>query len=77
MNRDENLKRLVLELEGISCAGCAMDMENILLGTDGVNEAEVKFADGLVTIEYRSDIIEEKKLVIKVRKLGFKAKIVS
>ena len=77
MNRDENLKRLVLELEGISCAGCAMDMENILLGTDGVNEAEVKLADGLVTIEYRSDIIEEKKLVIKVRKLGFKAKIVS
>ena len=77
MDMDENFKKLVLELEGITCAGCAMDMENILLGTDGVDEAEVKFADGLVTIEYDPAIIDEKELFIKVRKLGFKAKIVS
>ncbi len=77
MDKDENLQRLVLELVGITCAGCAMDMENILLGTDGVDEAEVKFADGLVTIDYDPAVIDEKELFIKVRKLGFKARIVS
>ena len=77
MDMDENLQRLVLELVGIPCAGCAMDVENILLGTDGVDEAEVKYADGLVTIDYYHDIIDEKELFIKVRKLGLKARIVS
>lgn len=74
---DENFKRLVLELVGISCSGCAMDMENILLDTDGVDEAEVKFAEGLVTIDYDPDIIDEKELFVKVRKLGFQTRIVS
>lgn len=66
-----------MELEGISCSGCAMDMENILLGTDGVDDAQVKFADGLVTIDYEPNVISEKDLFTKVRKLGFKTKIIS
>jgi copper chaperone CopZ len=77
MDRDENLQRLVIELVEIPCAGCAMDVENILLDTDGVDEAEVKYADGLVTIDYCPDIINEKELFIKVRKLGLKARVVS
>ncbi len=73
---EENLQRLVLELDGISCSGCALDMENLLMATDGVDEAEVKFAAGLVTIDYYPDQISERELFIKVRKLGFKTKIV-
>jgi copper chaperone CopZ len=39
-------------IEDITCTGCAMDMENILLGLNGVEEASLNYADGKFTIQY-------------------------
>ena len=62
-------------VEGIVCTGCAMDMENILLDLDGVEEAEVNFADGVFSIVYEPEEIDAKTIIKKVRNLGFKTKI--
>ena len=64
-------------VEGIVCTGCAMDMENILLDMDGVEEASVNFQEGIFSIEYDPEMIDVKNIIKKVKKLGFKTKILT
>ena len=62
---------------GITCTGCAMDMENIMLDMDGVEEAAVNYADGVFTIQYDPGEIEAKDIIKKVKNLGFKTKLLT
>jgi P-type Cu+ transporter len=62
-------------VEGITCTGCAMDMENIMLDMDGVEEATVNYADGIFIIQYDPGEIEAKNIIKKVKTLGFKTKL--
>lgn len=64
-------------IEGITCTGCAMDMENIMLNIEGVEEASVNYADGEFTIQYDPGEIEEKEIIIKVKNLGLKTKLLT
>ena len=62
-------------IEGITCTGCAMDMENVMLDIDGVEEASVNYAEGVFIIQYNPVEIEAKNIIKKVKTLGFKAKL--
>jgi len=62
-------------VEGIVCTGCAMDMENIMLDMDGVEDASVNFKDGVFSITYDPGEVEAEDIIKKVKKLGFKTKI--
>jgi len=73
----ENIQQIIFEVEGIVCTGCALDMETVMLNTDGIEEASVNFADGTFTIRYDADEIDARKVFEKVKKLGFKTKILS
>jgi copper chaperone CopZ len=64
-------------IEGITCTGCAMDMENIMLDMDGVEEASVNYAGGVFTIQYDPEEIEAKNIIKKVKNLGFKTKLLT
>ena len=63
-------------IEDITCTGCAMDMENILLDLNGVEEASLNYATGEFTIQYDPGEIEDKSIIKKVKNLGFKTKLV-
>ena len=69
---EEEVINIKFQVEGITCSGCAMDMENILLDTDGVEDASVNFTDGIIAITFNPGVIDEKNLTTRVRKLGFK-----
>jgi len=62
-------------IEDITCTGCAMDMENILLDLNGVEEASLNYAAGEFTIQYDPGEIEDKSIIKKVKNLGFKTKL--
>ena len=62
-------------VEGITCTGCAMDMENILLDINGVEAASLNYADGVFTIQYDSGEIEAETIIKKVGNLGFNTKL--
>ena len=64
-------------IEDITCTGCAMDMENILLGLNGVEEASLNYADGKFTIQYDPGEIEAENIIKKVKNLGFKSKLLA
>ena len=72
---EKNLVEIKFLVEGITCTGCAMDMENIMLDMDCVEEAKVNYADGIFIIQYNPGEIEEKNIIKKVKTLGFKTKL--
>ena len=72
-----NIKEMKVQLEGITCTGCAMDMETLLHEKEGIVDASVSFKDGTVHVRYDSGVLDRKNLFLTVRKLGFKAKIIS
>jgi len=74
---NDKVNRLKLQVEGIVCSGCAMDMENILRDTDGIIDAAVNYADGTILIEFDPDEINERDVFIRVRKLGYPTTILS
>ena len=74
---EKNLVEIKFLVEGITCTGCAMDMENIMLDMDGVEEATVNYANGIFIIQYNPGEIEEKNIIKKVKTLGFKTKLYS
>ncbi len=69
-------KTIKLLVDGIVCTGCAMDMETILLDTDGIEDAEVKFVDGIITIDYDPELIDQQQVYLRVQKLGYKTTII-
>ena len=71
---EKNLVEIKFLVEGITCTGCAMDMENIMLDMDGVEEATVNYSDGVFIIQYNPGEIEEKSIITKVKTFGFKTK---
>jgi len=68
---EEQAVDIKFEVEGIMCSGCAMDMENILLDTDGIEDVSVNFTDGIIALTFNPSEIDEHTLTTRVRKLGF------
>ena len=74
---EKKLIEIEFLIEDITCTGCAMDMENILLGINGVEEASLNYADGKFTILYDPGEVEAKNIIKKVKNLGFKSKLLT
>jgi len=68
----EKENMIILRVEGISCPGCAMDIENIMLATDGILSVSVSFTQETVTICYDCHEIEEQDVIDRVRRLGLR-----
>ena len=74
---EKKLIEIKFLIEGITCTGCAMDMENIMLDMDGVKEASINFAEGGFSITYDPDEVEANTIIKKVKNLGFKTKLLA
>lgn len=68
------MKRITLKVEGITCSGCAIDIESVLKNAEGIVHAEASYATGDVNVDYHPDEIGEKQVLDLVKKLGLKTK---
>ena len=68
----EKENKIILRVEEITCPGCAMDIENILSATDGIQTVSVNFTEDTVTVCYDCSVIEKKAIVDQIRWLGLK-----
>lgn len=64
---------LVLDIQGMHCAGCASGIEAMLKRVDGVTRADVSFEERLATVEYDPAKANVEKIVEAIEKLGYKA----
>ena len=72
---DENaVKKIHLKAEGITCSGCAVDMETVLRNADGIMDAKVDYASGLININFDPRELRVDQVVSMVEKLGVKTK---
>ncbi|MCF6289493.1 MAG: heavy-metal-associated domain-containing protein [Desulfobacterales bacterium] len=70
-----NEQKIRLQIKNIVCTGCAMDMETVLLDTDGILAASVNYQDGIITILYDPEDIGEEQVVAKVRSFNFETAV--
>lgn len=69
-------KTLTIKVEGMTCLGCAEDMEILLRNTPGISDARVAYADDLVTVTFDPEVIDAREAFMKVARLGFRASVV-
>src|SRR5437660_73619 len=64
---------VLLDLEGMSCASCAMRIEKGLKKVPGVKDATVNFATEQATVTYDAQQTDVERMVKKVEAVGYKA----
>ena len=50
----------ILQLQGLDCAGCAVELERRILKIEGVSSASISFVHQTLTVEYREEDILQK-----------------
>src|ERR1041385_5952773 len=63
--------RIVLPIEGMTCASCAATVQEALAGASGVASAGVNFATNKAAIEYDSAQTNVAQLIRTVREAGY------
>lgn len=66
------MKRLSFRVDGITCSGCAVDVETVLKNTDGIHGAEANYSAGSVIVDYHPEEIDEGRIRELLTKLGMK-----
>ena len=66
-------KKITLSVNGMHCASCALNIENMLKNQKGVRNAVVNFSAGEASIEYDPKIISIKKFKKIITDLGYEA----
>ncbi|MFQ5947264.1 MAG: heavy metal translocating P-type ATPase [Acidimicrobiia bacterium] len=68
---------LVFDVEGMTCASCALRIERVLSKQEGVSEAAVTFAGRAARVTLSDAAVDPDQFVGAVQKLGYKLHLVS
>lgn len=71
---EDNTKKEIFKVEGMTCASCAAAIEKGLGRLDGVESANVNFATETLNVEFDKDKVSFEDINNKVNKLGYKLK---
>ncbi|HEB01466.1 MAG TPA: copper-translocating P-type ATPase [Candidatus Portnoybacteria bacterium] len=66
-------KKIILSIQGMRCASCAVTTEKAIKKTKGVISVNVNFASEKAQVEYESDKVSLEDLKKKVESVGYKA----
>lgn len=69
------LTKTLLLIEGMTCTACSSRVEKVLNKIPGVTRANVNLSSNKAIIEYPSGAVDEKILIDKVKKAGYKAEL--
>ncbi|MBU4536379.1 MAG: heavy metal translocating P-type ATPase [Euryarchaeota archaeon] len=73
MVEDKTKKETVtINVTGMHCTSCAMNIEKKLKGTEGVSQAQVNYSTGKANVEYAPHKIAKKEILDAVEDSGFK-----
>jgi Cu+-exporting ATPase len=68
-------EKVELDIYGMTCAACSTRIEKGLNKLNGVTQATVNLASESGTVEYQPWVIELDKILEKIKKLGYEAKV--
>ena len=64
-------QRIDLPVRGMSCAGCAANIQKSLRGLEGVEKADVNFATSTATIIFDPKFVSPVEFTSKIREIGY------
>ncbi|MGZ7067315.1 MAG: heavy metal translocating P-type ATPase [Methanobacterium sp.] len=67
----KNQKKAEIKVSGMSCASCALNIENNLNEVEGVDEARVNFGTERATVEYDSEKVKLQELEKAIEDIGY------
>ncbi len=68
---EAGLKRIDLLVRGMSCVGCALNIEKALSQLPGIKQAEVNFPTSKATIIFEPQLLDPDMAISKIRELGY------
>jgi len=63
--------RIDLPVRGMSCAGCAANIQKSLGALEGVEKADVNFATSMATVIFNPDVVKPVQFVSRIREIGY------
>ncbi len=70
---DKNTNNVTWHVRGFSCVTCAMGLQVMLRQQKGVAFADASYPDGIVTIQFHPDEVDEASLRSFISSIGFTA----
>ena len=67
------MKKIILEIEGMTCSACSSGLEKYLNKQEGIIKASVNLVMAQASIEYDDSIVNEKLLNQFIKEAGFKS----
>ena len=67
--------RAELNIEGMHCDSCAVDIKETLEETAGVFKADVTFKRKTAIVEYDDEVLQQSTLLKKIQDLGYQATV--
>lgn len=68
-------ERVVVAIEGMSCAGCAAGIKAMLKRTPGVVSAEVSYENKEAVVDFNPAETSREKIIEVINNLGYKASV--
>jgi copper ion binding protein len=66
------LARATIEIRGMDCAGCAVNVEQALTRLPGVKSVEASYEKGQAVVEYDPAKVNAEQLKAAIDRLGYK-----
>ncbi len=67
------MQNLILNINGMTCGGCAKSVSKVLLSVNGVQSAEVDFAGARAAVVFDNKQTDIHALISAVEEAGFEA----
>lgn len=67
------MKKIKLNIEGMHCTSCAMNIDGELEDTDGVKSANTSYAKQLTEVEFDEERLNEAQIIKAIKKAGYSA----
>ncbi len=69
------MRTVKLQVDGMTCAGCAKSVEKALCAVNGVEEASVNFISKTAVISVQDAAANEQSLIAAVKRAGYSARL--
>ena len=70
------MKTIKLNLEGLHCTSCIMNIEGELEDTPGVKKVTASFAKSEAEVTFDEALVSPEKIVEIIKKLGYEAEVI-
>jgi P-type Cu+ transporter len=67
------MKKVILQIQGMHCSACAMNIDFDLEDLDGVKSSKTNYAKQITEIEYNEEKLEVRDLIKQIKQTGYTA----